>query len=242
MEKYSDFENIFTNILEKHAPLKTKFLRANNKPHVTKELRKAIMKRTHLKSLANKSNKPEDWAHYRTQRNLVLKLNKQAKKAFFNSTTRKSKHFWDAIKPQFSDKNLASGERIQLLENNILYSNDENVAKIFNSYFNRITDHLEIPSWESQNLPLNPDDTLKSRFENHPSINVIKAHQVSGAKFDFLHVEEKEVLQEILDLNSSKCVSGNIPTKVLKLAAYISAPFLTSCFNDCIDTLYNLSR
>ena len=70
LEKYSDFENIFTNILEKHAPLKTKFLRrANNKPHVTKELRKAIMKRTHLKSLANKSNKPEDWAHYRTQRN-----------------------------------------------------------------------------------------------------------------------------------------------------------------------------
>ena len=42
---YSQFENIFKNILDKHAPLKTKFLRANNKPHLTKDLRKAIMKR-----------------------------------------------------------------------------------------------------------------------------------------------------------------------------------------------------
>ena len=47
---YNEFENIFTNILDRNAPLKTKYLRANNKPHITKSLRKAIMLRSHLKA------------------------------------------------------------------------------------------------------------------------------------------------------------------------------------------------
>ena len=47
-DNYSAFEKVFTNVLNKHAPLKTKFLRSNNKQFVTKELRKAIMKRTYF--------------------------------------------------------------------------------------------------------------------------------------------------------------------------------------------------
>ena len=43
---YSEFESVFMTSLEENAPLKTKIVRANNKPHVTKELRKAIMVRT----------------------------------------------------------------------------------------------------------------------------------------------------------------------------------------------------
>ena len=36
INNYSIFEGIFTNILDKHAPLKEKVLRSNNKEHVTK--------------------------------------------------------------------------------------------------------------------------------------------------------------------------------------------------------------
>ena len=43
---YHNFEKIFVDVLNKHAPRKTKFLRDNHKPHLTKELRKAITKRT----------------------------------------------------------------------------------------------------------------------------------------------------------------------------------------------------
>ena len=52
LHSYKEFENIFSNILQRHAPLKTKYVRANNKPHISKNLRKAIMKRSYLKSLA----------------------------------------------------------------------------------------------------------------------------------------------------------------------------------------------
>ena len=231
---YDEFENIFTNILNRHAPLKTKYLRANNKPHVTKDLRKAIMKRSQLKAIAVKSQKPEDWVDYKLQRNLVVKLNKRAKKEFFSSTTRKTKHFWDAIKTSFSDKSCATEGRIQLLEKDVLHTSDEKVADVFNSYFNRITEDLNVPSWECQTLPLNTDCSLTSSFKEHPSITEIKAHRKSEEKFEFSQVNEDSVLKAIVSLKCSKSVSGNIPTRMLKLAAYYCVPFLTTCFNDCI--------
>ena len=44
----SEFTEIFLSILRKHAPRKQKFIRANKSNLVTKNLRKAIMKRSKL--------------------------------------------------------------------------------------------------------------------------------------------------------------------------------------------------
>ena len=236
ISNYDNFENIFTNILDRHAPLKTKYLRANNKPHVSKNLRKAIMLRSHLKALAQKSKKPEDKDCYKRQRNLVVKLNRKAKKAYFMSTTNKPKHFWDAIKPKFSNKSCAGDGRIQLLENDILFTSDNDIADIFNSYFNRVTESLDIPSWDCNNLPLSSDNSLTSKFENHPSIIEILKHKTSEVKFEFSQIGEQDMLKAILSLKPKKSVSGNIPTRVLKIAARSCVPFLTFCFNDCLSS------
>ena len=56
-DSYDKFEYIFTSKLNKHAPKKRKWVRGNHKPHVNKELRKAIMKRSRLKSKTNKTKK-----------------------------------------------------------------------------------------------------------------------------------------------------------------------------------------
>ena len=42
------FDNILENTLNWHAPVKTKIVRGNNKPHISKSLRKAIMVRSKL--------------------------------------------------------------------------------------------------------------------------------------------------------------------------------------------------
>ena len=47
---YEDFEKIFLEVLDIHAPLKNKIIRANEAPYMTKTLKKAIMKRTELES------------------------------------------------------------------------------------------------------------------------------------------------------------------------------------------------
>ena len=45
---YHAFEKIFLKVLQRHAPIKSKTIRANHAPYVTKKMRKAIMKRTEL--------------------------------------------------------------------------------------------------------------------------------------------------------------------------------------------------
>ena len=44
------FEKVFLEVLQAHAPLKKKYVRANEVPYTTKTLRKAIMKRSQLES------------------------------------------------------------------------------------------------------------------------------------------------------------------------------------------------
>ena len=41
-------------------PLKKKWVRGNHKPHINKELRKAIMKRSRLQNKTSKTRKPTD--------------------------------------------------------------------------------------------------------------------------------------------------------------------------------------
>lgn len=63
LENYSEFENVFTNILHRHAPLKAKLisLLANNKPRMSKTLRKAIKKGQSLKPWRIKQNILRTW-------------------------------------------------------------------------------------------------------------------------------------------------------------------------------------
>ena len=46
----SNFKETILNIFDKHAPIKQKYLRANEAPFVTKELHKEIMKRSRLRN------------------------------------------------------------------------------------------------------------------------------------------------------------------------------------------------
>ena len=102
------FEDIFDATLSKHAPFKSVIVRGNNKPHTMEQLRKEIMIRTRLKNKANRTKAEGDQKKYRKQRNLVVKLNKRAKRAYYNSLdplkVGKEGAFWKTFKPLFSDK------------------------------------------------------------------------------------------------------------------------------------------
>ena len=51
VNNYASFENVFSDTLNKHAPLKKKVIRANHAPYAMKSLRKAIMKRSNLQMM-----------------------------------------------------------------------------------------------------------------------------------------------------------------------------------------------
>ena len=63
-KRYGEFEAVFLKKLNKHAPLKKKFLRHNNKPFTTKDLRKQTMIRSKLRNIFNKNQNYENWRKY----------------------------------------------------------------------------------------------------------------------------------------------------------------------------------
>ena len=79
---YEVFETKTVKVLDKHAPRKTKLLRGNHKFHVSKKLRKEIMKRSQLKNIANKTGEDIDLHKFWKQRNQVVNLNKKWKIIF----------------------------------------------------------------------------------------------------------------------------------------------------------------
>ena len=57
---FESFSNTFESVLDAHTPRKKRTIRGNQKPYITKALRKAIMVRSFLKNRANKTGNPLD--------------------------------------------------------------------------------------------------------------------------------------------------------------------------------------
>ena len=65
-------QETFMDLLNKFAPLKCKYLRANHSKFMTKELSKAIMLRTRFRHQFLKMKTPEAKAKYNKQRNICV--------------------------------------------------------------------------------------------------------------------------------------------------------------------------
>ena len=79
---YPLFESIFIDILNTHAPVTTKKVRANNHQFMTKALRKAIMTRSRLKNAYLKTRNSKNWENYKKQRNFCTNLLKKTKSEY----------------------------------------------------------------------------------------------------------------------------------------------------------------
>ena len=98
---YDHFITIFLIVLDKHAPIKKKHLRANHTNFVTKQLRKAVMKRSKLRHDCLKDRNDASQSAYRKQRNLCVTLLRKAKKQYFSNLEPKlltdTKHFGNQL-------------------------------------------------------------------------------------------------------------------------------------------------
>ena len=107
--KYNNFQSILCQVLEKYAPVKKKYLRANNSPFMTKQLRKMIMNRSRCKNAYFKNKTIENWEKYRKLRNECVKLTKKVKREYFDNininSVNDNKTFWKTVKPFITDKN-----------------------------------------------------------------------------------------------------------------------------------------
>ena len=83
--EYSNFQNIFIQVLNNHAPAKKKIVRFNNSPFMTKTLRK-IMHRSRLKNIFIRKRNDKNWENYKKQRNFCVGLLRKTKTEYFKRT------------------------------------------------------------------------------------------------------------------------------------------------------------
>ena len=110
------------------------------------------MKRYQLKNKANKTKDPKDILKYKKQHNYVVKLNNQSKQEHFDSLNSflDSKPSSKSCKPYFSKKHSFGESKIALNESGEILTENMKIAETFNSYFNSVTDSLELFDWPHQ--------------------------------------------------------------------------------------------
>ena len=77
-------DQIFLNVLDKHAPLKCNLLRANHSSYISKPLRKAIMKRYYLEKVNRKNKSKKALKHIKSRKTFAALYQKERTR-FFNN-------------------------------------------------------------------------------------------------------------------------------------------------------------
>ena len=237
---YGTLEDIFMITLNNHAPQKSKVLRANDKPFMTKALRKAIMRRSALKNKFYKTGSPDIGRAYKTQRNYTKRLLKREKKKYFHNLDTKNyadnKKFWRTVKPLFSNSTGGS-QKVTLVNGEEIISNDDEIAKTFNYFFIDFVKNLTINGNRAVLTDVielsDPVDIALKKFECHRSILDIKDKVNVESTFSFSEVHYADVMLEVKNLNDKKIGTFmNIPTKLLKQVKEIIVEPLVSIWND----------
>ena len=118
---------------------------------MTKESRKAVMKRARLRKVYLKKRTGTTKAPYNYQRNICVSLLRKSRRSYFENLNvtlvRDKKKFWKNVAPLFSNK-IKSKERITLIENENIISNDKKVAETFLEFFSNVV--------KSSNISQNP--------------------------------------------------------------------------------------
>ena len=144
----------------------------------------------------------------------MVKLKNQSKKGHFDSLIPflGSKLFSKSCKPCFSNKYPFGDWKIALNENSEILTENILIAKMFNSYFQSVTDSLELFDWPFRsNISFYKVQNIIKSFSNHPSIIKIKHKFKLSKKLSFQRVSEAIVRKVVKSLPSDKATAGEIP-------------------------------
>lgn len=211
------------HIIDKHAPMKTRYIKSNQAPYMNDRLRKAINVKGMLFRKYRKNPSNATWEPYRIQRNKVSHIKRQSIKEYFNKKCEvddtSAKSFWNTVKPFFNQKSSKSSENINLLENDMVVTDTKTICEIFNDFFVNIASDL------AQNKSFN-------KSQNHVSIQAINQNIMNTGTFDFHPVSHHEVYKKLKKLNSKKATGyDQIPPRMLKIAAVPICSHITPMIN-----------
>ena len=191
---FESFKRIVDKTLDKYAPIKKRYVRANQAPFMNKRINKEIMKRSRLRKKFLNTKSDIDRRAYNKQRNICVTLIRQQKKNFFSKLNTRdvtdNKTFWRKVKPLFTDKvqtkskitliekNVVSNQGDKVIETEEIISENKAIAEVFNKFFINIVPNLKISIENDFGTSFIPTEDLVqnaiSKYRNHPSVVIIK--------------------------------------------------------------------
>ena len=125
--------------IDKHAPLKKKFVRGNQAPFMNREFQKAIYTRTRLKNKYWRDPSSENKLAYKKQRNLCVSVRRKSITNYLNKFRDKgletNKSFWKFINPYLTNKGTLADCDITSVDGKKIISDDFELAKTFNNHY-----------------------------------------------------------------------------------------------------------
>ena len=142
-----------------------------------------------------------------------------------------TKPFWKTCKPYFSNKHSHGGSKITLIENDRIISENNKMAKTFNTYFESVTGPLNLFEWISESV--NSNDKIEQilfKFSKYPSMLKIKQNVKINSKFSYQSVSEDTEKNVVKNLPENKATASEIPVDILKNSEFCFSE-LTKCIN-----------
>jgi hypothetical protein len=135
------WEHLFCSVADQHAPIKKKRLKGFSSPWVTENLISIRQDRDYFHRKARRSNGKYHWNMYRKLRNYANREEKHLKSKYFCNLIEESKSdsqkMWSTIK-KVLPTNVTQQEVSSVMYNNKTYTNDKDIASVFNKHFSSI--------------------------------------------------------------------------------------------------------
>ena len=219
------WKTTFNNVVEMHAPLRTRRVRLSKSPWITPELKRHMYERDILKIKAIRSKDIYDWAAFKKARNSVNNEIKFAKKAHymnaFHENESNVKKTWGIINELTSRKqNNSHVKEIKL--NGSSVSDPPGLSEAFNTHFASIGPKL------TEKIPCD---------ENNCSyLEYLNCH-ISGNTFELKSTTSSMVCSLLDKLCKSKATGlDKISAKLLRYCPDLLSESLTVIFNCSINT------
>ena len=248
-ENYLVLTNVFSNIVNIHAPLKKKILRGNDAPFMTKELRKAIYTSSRLRNRYFKNPTKENETSHKKQRNKSVSLRRKSITQHFSKITSKgimtNKQFWKTMKPFLTNKGCLENNDIILLDGEEMITNDRILAKRFNEHYINIVERSTgfKPSKMSFSVESRNNHFLRSianQYRDYPSTvnirqNALNNNYMDTSSFSTDEVTPDKVNSIIKSLDANKASdTDKIPIKLIILASDLLSKPISKALNNCI--------
>jgi hypothetical protein len=207
------FKSTITQLLDKHAPLKTISCKATpDKPFITPEIKAQKAKRSRLETIYRRTRRQTDHDKYKEQARLVTKLITNSRREHYRSLitkhATKPRNLWNTLNSllgRSSCHSLPSASSPSALASSFLSFFGDKVAKLQSS--------LSASATSPHVTPPAPPPLLS----------------------DFSPATASEVKAAILAASDATCPLDFIPTRVLKSCLHTLLPPITTLINLCLN-------